>query len=105
MTKQLLTGVIVEESAELSLSELSRACATSTEWLIELVDEGVLEPVGRNPAHWRSSGASLKRARSARRLHDDIWIIMAGVALALDLIEEIEVMRERLRRLDLDDRP
>lgn len=105
MTKQLLTGVIVEESAELSLSELSRACATSTEWLIELVDEGVLEPVGRNPARWRFSGASLKRARTARRLHDDLRINMAGVALALELIEEIEVMRERLRRLDLDDRP
>ena len=104
MTKQVITGVIVEESTELSLSELSRACSTSTEWLIELVDEGVLEPAGRKPAQWRFSGASLRRARTARRLHDDLQINMAGVALALELIEEIEVMRERLRRLDLDDR-
>jgi chaperone modulatory protein CbpM len=103
MTKQVITGVIVEESTELSLSELSRACATSTEWLIELVDEGVLEPAGRKPTNWRFSGASLKRARTARRLHEDLKINMAGVALALELIEEIEVMRERLRRLDLDD--
>lgn len=105
MAKQVITGVIVEESAELSLSELSHACATSTEWLIELVDEGVLEPAGRKPAHWRFSGTSLKRARTARRLHEDLRINTAGVALALELIEEIEVMRERLRRLDLDARP
>ena len=105
MAKKILTGVIVEESAELSLSELSRACSTSTEWLIELVDEGVLEPVGQPQTQWRFSGASLKRARTARRLHDDLRINLAGVALALDLIEEVEAMRERLCRLETDDSP
>jgi len=104
MTKQVLRGVIVEESAELSLSELSHACATSTEWLIELVDEGVLEPAGRKPTHWRFSGSSLKRARTASRLHEDLRVNLAGVALALDLIEEIESMRERLRRLEMLER-
>lgn len=103
MAEKLLTGVIVEESTELSLSELSRACATSTEWLIQLVEEGVLEPVGQKPTRWRFSGASLRRARMARRLHDDLRINLAGVALALDLIEEIESMRERLRRLDMNE--
>lgn len=104
MTKQILTGVIVEESAELSLSELSHACATSTEWLIELVEEGVLEPAGRKQVHWRFSGSSLKRARTASRLHDDLRVNLAGVALALDLIEEIESMRERLHRLEMLER-
>jgi len=104
MTKRILTGVIVEESAELSLSELSHACATSTEWLIELVEEGVLEPAGRKPVHWRFSGSSLKRARTASRLHEDLRVNLAGVALALDLIEEIESMRERLHRLEMLER-
>lgn len=101
MTRQLLTGVIVEEGAELSLQELSRACATSTEWLVQLVDEGVLEPVGQRQSRWRFSGTSLKRARTARRLHEDLHINLAGVALALDLIEDLETMRERLRRLEV----
>lgn len=100
MAKKILTGVIVEEDADLSLSELSRACCTSREWLIELVHEGVLEPDGQRQAQWRFSGSSLKRARTARRLHDDLRINLAGVALALNLIEEIEAMRERLRRLE-----
>jgi len=105
MAKKILTGVIVEESAELSLSELSQACSTTTEWLIELVDEGVLEPAGQQQTQWRFSGASLKRARTARRLHDDLKINLAGVALALDLIEEVEAMRERLRRLESNNKP
>ena len=103
MVKKILSGIIVEESAELSLTELSHACCTSTEWLVELVDEGVLEPAGPQQTQWRFSGASLKRARTARRLHEDLNINLAGVALALDLIEEIEAMRERLRRLEAND--
>jgi chaperone modulatory protein CbpM len=33
-------------------------------------------------------------------MQQDLEINLAGVALALDLMEEIEVMRERLRRFE-----
>ena len=100
MTEITLTGVVLDEQTELSLTDLSQACSTSTEWVIELVQEGVLEPVGGQPTQWRFSGTSLKRAHTAMRLQTDLKINLAGVALALDLIEEIETMRERLRRLE-----
>lgn len=103
MTQKTLTGVLLDERTELSLSELSRACSTSTEWVIELVHEGVLEPAGRQPKQWRFSGTSLKRAHTAMRLQTDLKINLAGVALALDLMEEIETMRERLHRYEKDD--
>ncbi len=103
MTQKTLTGVLLDERTELSLTELSDACSTSTEWVIELVHEGVLEPVGRQPKQWRFSGTSLKRAHAAMRLQTDLEINLAGVALALDLIEEIETMRERLHRFEKDD--
>ena len=38
-----------------------------------------------------------------RGLQTDLKINLAGVALALDLIEEIETMRERLHRFEKDD--
>lgn len=103
MTQKTLTGVLLDERTELSLTELSRACSTSTEWVIELVHEGVLEPVGRQPQQWRFSGTSLKRAHTAMRLQADLKINLAGVALALDLMEEIDAMRERLHRFEKDD--
>ena len=102
MTSKTLTGVLLNEQAELSLHDLCLACSTSTEWVIELVDEGVLEPIGHEQAHWRFSGPSLLRARAAMRMQQDLQINLAGVALALDLMEEIETMRERLRRFELD---
>jgi len=100
MKQKTLTGNLLDERAELSLKEISRACSTSTEWVIELVSEGVLEPVGREQEQWRFSGTSLLRARAAMRLQHDLDINVAGVALALDLIEEIETLRERLRRIE-----
>jgi len=100
MTSKTLTGILLDEQVELSLHELCHACSTSTEWIVELVDEGVLEPIGHEQAHWRFSGPSLLRARAAMRMQQDLQINLPGIALALDLMEEIETMRERLRRLE-----
>ncbi len=102
MTSKTLTGILLDEQVELSLHDLCHACSTSTEWIVELVDEGVLEPIGHEQAHWRFSGPSLLRARAAMRMQQDLQINLAGVALALDLMEEIETMRERLRRFETD---
>ena len=102
MTSKTLTGILLDEQAELSLQDLCHACSTSTEWVVELVDEGVLEPIGHEQAHWRFSGPSLLRARAAMRMQQDLQINLAGVALALELMEEIEAMRERLHRAGID---
>ena len=90
---------ILEEQAELTLADLCRACAVHAEKIIELVDIGVLEPLGREPARWRFGGASLPRARVALRLQRDIGIDLAGAALALELLDEIESLRRRLRAM------
>lgn len=98
-----LTGIIVDDETELTLAELSRACSVHAEWVISLVEEGILEPFGTNPSHWRFTGASLSRARTARRLQRDLDVNLAGVALALELIDEIESLRCRLAGLELCD--
>jgi len=100
MTQNTLTGILLNERVELSLIELSRACSSSTEPVIELVAEGVLEPAGQDQTQWRFSGPSLLTARTALRLQQDLNINLAGVALALDLLEEIETLRERLCRFE-----
>jgi chaperone modulatory protein CbpM len=100
MKQKILTGILLDERIELTITELSQACASSSEWIVELVDEGVLEPTGQEQAHWRFSGTSLTKARAAMRLQHDLKINLAGVALALDLMHEIETLRERLCRIE-----
>jgi chaperone modulatory protein CbpM len=91
-----LTGVIVDELSELTLAELSRSCAVHAECIIELVEEGVLVPAGRDPRSWRFTGVQLRRATVALRLQQDLGVNLAGVALALELLDELNQLRARL---------
>ena len=92
-------GDWVEEELELSLADLSRACTVDAEWLITLVEEGILEPRQRG-ARMQFGGASLKRARTVQRLQRDLGVNLAGAALALELLDEIEALRARLAVLE-----
>ena len=95
----LIHGVIVEETMQFTLIDLCRACRAEREQLIALVDEGVLQPSGGTPQEWVFGGTSLRRARAALRLGRDLDLNATGVALVLDLLDEIEALRARLQRL------
>jgi len=94
----LLSGEVLEEDVELTLAELCRSCRLPAEQVLVLVEEGVIEPLGRDPIHWRFRGVSVRRVRCALHLERDLGVNAAGAALALDLLEELEAMRARLRR-------
>jgi chaperone modulatory protein CbpM len=95
-----MNGLILDETTTLTLDELSCACSVRVERIIELVDEGILDPVGRDLSEWCFPGPSLGRARTAMHLQRDLDINLAGVALVLDLMDELESLRARLRRLE-----
>jgi len=97
-----LSGTILEEQTELTLADVSRACAVHAEYIIELVEEGVLAPTGREPANWRFTGAHMHRTTISLRLQRDLGINLAGVALALQLLEEVEALRARIRAMEAE---
>ena len=99
MNSKVLSGVVLDEEVLLSLADLCHACSRHAEWIVELVDEGILQPAGRDQEQWRFPGPSLLRARTAMRLQQDLHINLAGVALALDLMDEIESLRALVCRL------
>ncbi|UWQ48074.1 chaperone modulator CbpM [Leisingera aquaemixtae] len=90
------TAVVVS----LSLEELCRFCQADRNWVIELVEHGVLEPEGASVHNWQFHSLSIARAKKARRLNRDLGINAAGVALVLDLLAEREEMLRRLAVLD-----
>ena len=96
------TGIVPEEPAELSLAEISRASAVPAEFIVELVEEGVLAPAEHEPEHWRFTYAHIRRVRVASHLRRDLGVNLAGAALALDLLDQIEALRARLQALGGD---
>lgn len=99
-TRSLLRGELLDESIELTLAELCRVCQLPAERIFEFVDEGIVEPRGRDPARWRFHSISIRRVRRAQRLERDLGVNTPGVALALELLEELEQLRARLARLE-----
>jgi chaperone modulatory protein CbpM len=63
---------------------------------VEFVEEGVLEVVAVDTVEWHFTGAALRRARLALRLERDLELNLAGVALALELMDELEHLRREL---------
>ena len=97
---KLQTGDLLEEDAELSLAQLCNACEITEAQIIELVDQGVIDPLGHEPASWRFQSISLRRVRLTQNLQRDLGVNTPGAALALDLLEELEQLRARLRRFE-----
>lgn len=93
--------VVVDDSLSFTLEELCRACGAEAARVVALVEEGVLEPSGSGLNDWTFSGPSLKRARTALRLLNDLELGVGGAALVLDLLDEIESLRSQLRRAGL----
>jgi len=119
MNTKTLNGLLLDERAQFSLNELSSACCSSAEWIIELVEEGALEPITHSRHEtqpgtqsdtqpnaqyiaWRFSADSLRKAQTAMRLQRDLNINLAGTALALDLLQQIENLESQLRRYEAD---
>jgi chaperone modulatory protein CbpM len=96
----LLSGDVLEEDVELSLAQICRACRLSAEQIVELVDQGVIEPSGREQVSWRFQGISLRRVHFTQRMQRDLGVNTPGAALALDLLDELEQLRSRLRRFE-----
>jgi len=88
---------ILEESEEITLGELSRTCRVHAEWVVELVQEGVVEPLPTQGTQLRFSAASIVRVQKANRLQRDLGVNLAGTALVLDLLDRIEALEARLR--------
>jgi chaperone modulatory protein CbpM len=101
MTNKLNLSVeVLDESCEIRLAELCQACAVRAETIIAMVEEGLLEPRGSTPVEWRFSGPTLRRVEITLRLQQDLRVNLAGAALAVELLEEIERLQDRLQRLD-----
>ena len=89
-------GTVIDEETAVTLEEISFFCSVRRERIVALVDEGVLEPMGREAGEWRFAGHSLRRAARAIRLQQDFEIDVAAVALVLDLLDQIESLKARL---------
>jgi chaperone modulatory protein CbpM len=93
---EILIGVLVDDDA-LSVDELARACACEPHWILERIEAGVLECTVVPTGERRFASAELVRARRLLALERNFDADAELAALTVDLIEEVESLRRRLR--------
>jgi chaperone modulatory protein CbpM len=75
----IISGTVLDENIEFSLKELCRMCRVGPETVLEMIEEGIIQPRGEVKSNWR--------------FRQDLRVNTPGAALALDLLEEIERLR------------
>lgn len=93
---KIVTGVVLGENCQFTLVELCRLSESNAEYIIELVEEGLLEPEGLSTPDWRFDSIALKRLQKTIHLQRDLRVNLAGAALVLDLLDEVEELRRKL---------
>ena len=78
--------------------EICRLSNITTETIIEIVEHGIIQPqdgdsLGHQPEAWRFDPQVITTAQKAARLHDDLEIGWAGIALAIELLSDLEKLR------------
>jgi len=99
--------IVISEWPEepITFEEFCQISGVPAEVVEELMGFGIIEPVAssqkRKPAtalqfHYKQ----LQRLQTALRLQHDLELNAAGIALVLDLLEEIETLRKRVEFLE-----
>ena len=84
---------------QLDMERFCEEAGIPATYVIEIVEHGIIEPQGRTPDVWRFEDYGLAIAQRATKLHHDLEMEWEGVALALDLIEEVQQLRAENQRL------
>jgi chaperone modulatory protein CbpM len=92
-TRESLTGIVLDEEVTLSLDEVCEVCGIQQSVVIEMVAEGIAKPVDETSSTLEFSGVAVTRLRTAFRLQRDLHVNLAGAALALDLLDEIRILK------------
>lgn len=94
--EQVLVGMLIEDTSYFSFQEVCERYHIPKELLAEMIEYGLFSPQSAPVEQYYLSPRDLKRLESAFRLHRDLEVNLPGVALALDLLEQLEEMRSEL---------
>lgn len=82
------------QEAALSLEELCEICHISSDIIHDLIAYEIIHPKQPSPGRWVFGLTELKRIQIALRLQRDLEVNLAGVAVVMDLLDELETLRK-----------
>jgi chaperone modulatory protein CbpM len=90
---------IIDTGAQYSFDQFCKLCRIKPDILVLLVEEGIIVAEGAERDSWTFSFAMVKRLKRAYRLQRDLELNLPGVALSVDLLEEIDQLKSEVNQL------
>ncbi|AUF94699.1 chaperone modulatory protein CbpM [Pseudomonas sp. 02C 26] len=78
---------------QLDMRTLCQEADITADWVIEIVEHGIVQPSGRTPDDWLFDDRAPVTLKRAVKLHQELELEWEGVALALELLEEVQHLR------------
>jgi len=97
--KRSFSVTAISDAQPLAAGELAHACGAEIDWVVQLVDVGIVEAddaTDRPPQEWRFQSAALQCALEARRLERDFGVGLDAAALIIDLEREVRRLKALL---------
>lgn len=92
---------LLDQTTTYSLTEVCERSGVHTEFIVELVEYGIISPVEQtSDRQWAFDVQALARLRRAQRLQQDLNLNLPGVALSLELLDDLQRLRHQVGILD-----
>lgn len=99
--------VVIESQHEhvlFTLEEVCERCGAHVDIVVEMIEYGIVEPVEpiEQPSEsiWYFNSHALVRLQRAQRLMNGLDLNLSGVALSLELMDEIDELNQRIAILN-----
>ena len=92
----------VEPVSRYSIIQVCTVSAVEKSFVVELVQYGVVDPEGGNtePDQWLFTQTQVLLCKRAANLHYDLQVNIPGIGLALQLLDELEPLRAKVKLLE-----
>lgn len=92
---------LMDTQTTFTLREICERGDVHAEFVIKLVSHGVIAPVTEGEvSQWRFDLPALTRLRKAQRLQRDLDINIPGLAMSLELLDDVQQLRREVDRLN-----
>ena len=93
--KDIIIIADYSQESPLSFEEICKICNISSDFIYDLMEYEIIQLQDETPEEWRFDINQLQRVKTALRLQRDLEVNLAGVAVILDLLDEMEKLRTR----------
>ena len=93
---EVVTAVMIDEDTSLTFVEVCQYYRLPESVLRQMIEHGLFQESSTRVKATRFDAPKLARVRSASRLRKDLGLNIPGVVLALELLDELEQLRQEI---------